>query len=105
MAASSFAFAAAIRSDSRVVRVPRAARWLLLIFACLAAISLFLLAVPMCLLYELGIWAAHLFIKHTKAPDAEGNEAHERAEGHHWIFPNQDADAQPRSPGRNMQIR
>jgi sec-independent protein translocase protein TatC len=29
----------------------------------------------MCLLYELGIWAAHLFIKHTKAPDAEGNEA------------------------------
>ncbi|HSW06651.1 twin-arginine translocase subunit TatC [Aquabacterium sp.] len=29
------------------------------------------LAIPMCLLYEVGIWAAHLFIKHTKAPDAE----------------------------------
>ncbi len=29
------------------------------------------LAIPMCLLYELGIWAARLFIKHTKAPDAE----------------------------------
>jgi deoxyribodipyrimidine photo-lyase len=26
----------------------------------------------MCLLYEIGIWAAQLFIKHTKAPDAEG---------------------------------
>jgi sec-independent protein translocase protein TatC len=24
----------------------------------------------MCLLYELGIWAAQIFIKHTKAPDA-----------------------------------
>lgn len=29
------------------------------------------LAIPMCLLYELGIWAAMLFIKHTRAPDAE----------------------------------
>jgi len=29
------------------------------------------LALPMCLLYELGIWAAMLFIKHTRAPDAE----------------------------------
>ena len=29
------------------------------------------LAVPMCLLYEVGIWAAQIFIKHTKAPDAE----------------------------------
>jgi sec-independent protein translocase protein TatC len=27
------------------------------------------LAVPMCLLYEVGLWAAKLFIKHTKAPD------------------------------------
>jgi len=38
-------------------------------------VSQLALAIPMCLLYELGIWAAHLFIKHTKAPDAEGNEA------------------------------
>ena len=29
------------------------------------------LAIPMCLLYEVGIWAARLFIRHTKAPDAE----------------------------------
>jgi sec-independent protein translocase protein TatC len=29
------------------------------------------LALPMCLLYEIGIWAAKLFIKHTQAPDAE----------------------------------
>ena len=29
------------------------------------------LAVPMCLLYEVGIWAAQIFIKHTQAPDAE----------------------------------
>jgi sec-independent protein translocase protein TatC len=27
------------------------------------------LAVPMCLLYEVGIWAAQIFIKHTKAPE------------------------------------
>jgi sec-independent protein translocase protein TatC len=25
----------------------------------------------MCLLYEIGIWAAQVFIKHTQAPDAE----------------------------------
>jgi sec-independent protein translocase protein TatC len=29
------------------------------------------LAIPMCLLYELGIWAAQIFIRHTKAPDAD----------------------------------
>lgn len=29
------------------------------------------LAIPMCLLYEVGIWAAKIFIKHTKAPDDE----------------------------------
>jgi sec-independent protein translocase protein TatC len=29
------------------------------------------LAIPMCLLYELGIWAAMIFIKHTKAPEDE----------------------------------
>jgi sec-independent protein translocase protein TatC len=38
-------------------------------------VSQLALAIPMCLLYEVGIWAAHLFIKHTKAPDAEGSEA------------------------------
>lgn len=32
-------------------------------------ISQLSLAVPMCLLYELGIWAAQIFIKHTKAPE------------------------------------
>ena len=26
------------------------------------------LAIPMCLLYELGIWAAQIFIRHTQAP-------------------------------------
>lgn len=34
-------------------------------------VSQLALAIPMCLLYELGIVAAQLFIKHTKAPDAE----------------------------------
>ena len=34
-------------------------------------VSQLALALPMCLLYELGIWAAQLFIKHTKAPEAE----------------------------------
>lgn len=29
------------------------------------------LAIPMCLLYEVGIWASVLFVKHTKAPDSE----------------------------------
>ena len=29
------------------------------------------LAIPMCLLYELGLWAAKLFIRATKAPDEE----------------------------------
>jgi sec-independent protein translocase protein TatC len=34
-------------------------------------VSQLALAIPMCILYEIGIWAAQLFIKHTKAPDAE----------------------------------
>lgn len=34
-------------------------------------ISQLALAVPMCILYEAGIVAAQLFIKHTKAPDEE----------------------------------
>ena len=40
-------------------------------------VSQLALAVPMCLLYEVGIWAAQIFIKHTKAPEdkAEGAQA------------------------------
>ena len=34
-------------------------------------VSQLALAIPMCLLYEVGIWAAQLFIKHTQAPDGE----------------------------------
>ena len=34
-------------------------------------VSQLALAVPMCLLYELGIWAAQLFIKHTQPEDSE----------------------------------
>lgn len=37
-------------------------------------VSQLALAVPMCLLYEAGIWAAQLFIKHTQAPE-EGARA------------------------------
>jgi sec-independent protein translocase protein TatC len=32
-------------------------------------VSQLALAIPMCLLYEAGIWAAQLFIKHTQAPE------------------------------------
>ena len=32
-------------------------------------VSQLALAIPMCLLYEMGIWAAVIFIKHTKAPE------------------------------------
>ena len=34
-------------------------------------VSQLALAIPMCLLYEVGIWAANLFSRHTQAPDAE----------------------------------
>ena len=34
-------------------------------------VSQLALAIPMCLLYEAGIWAAQLFVKHTKAPESE----------------------------------
>jgi sec-independent protein translocase protein TatC len=34
-------------------------------------VSQLALAIPMCLLYEIGIWAAQVFIKHTQAPDAD----------------------------------
>jgi sec-independent protein translocase protein TatC len=37
-------------------------------------VSQLALAIPMCVLYEVGIWAAQLFIKHTQAPeDASGS--------------------------------
>ncbi len=38
-------------------------------------ISQLALAIPMCILYELGIVAAQMFIKNTKAPDAEADAA------------------------------
>ncbi|MFT3664416.1 twin-arginine translocase subunit TatC [Piscinibacter sp.] len=37
-------------------------------------VSQLALAIPMCLLYEAGIWAAQIFIKHTQAPAEEGSE-------------------------------
>ncbi len=38
-------------------------------------VSQLALAIPMCLLYELGIWAARLFIRHTKAPEDAPDQA------------------------------
>ena len=38
-------------------------------------VSQLALAIPMCLLYEVGLWAAQIFIKHTKAPEPEDAEA------------------------------
>jgi len=38
-------------------------------------VSQLALAIPMCLLYEVGIWAAVIFIKHTKAPDEAEKDA------------------------------
>ncbi|HVZ44631.1 MAG TPA: twin-arginine translocase subunit TatC [Ramlibacter sp.] len=35
-------------------------------------VSQLALAIPMCLLYELGIWAAQIFIKNTKSPEEAG---------------------------------
>ncbi len=32
-------------------------------------VSQLALAIPMCVLYEVGLWAAQLFIRHTKAPE------------------------------------
>ena len=34
-------------------------------------VSQLALAIPMCILYEIGIWAAQIFIKHTQAPPEE----------------------------------
>jgi sec-independent protein translocase protein TatC len=38
-------------------------------------ISQLALAIPMCLLYEFGIWSAKLFIKHSQAPEAEADRS------------------------------
>jgi sec-independent protein translocase protein TatC len=38
-------------------------------------ISQLALAIPMCLLYEVGIVAARIFIKHTQAPEVNPNDA------------------------------
>ena len=37
-------------------------------------ISQLALAIPMVILYQLGIIAAGVFLKHTKAPDAEAED-------------------------------
>jgi sec-independent protein translocase protein TatC len=34
-------------------------------------VSQLALAIPMCILYEIGIWAAQIFIKHTQPPAEE----------------------------------
>jgi len=38
-------------------------------------VSQLALAIPMCLLYELGIWAAQIFIRHTQAPAEDSPSA------------------------------
>ena len=38
-------------------------------------VSQLALAIPMCILYEIGIWAAQVFIKHTQAPEEESASA------------------------------
>ncbi|MFM9879694.1 MAG: twin-arginine translocase subunit TatC [Burkholderiaceae bacterium] len=38
-------------------------------------VSQLALAIPMCILYEVGIWAAGFFIKHTQAPAEADSEA------------------------------
>ena len=37
-------------------------------------VSQLALAIPMCLLYEVGIWAAQIFIRETKAPEDKASE-------------------------------
>ncbi|ARV20356.1 Sec-independent protein translocase protein TatC [Curvibacter sp. AEP1-3] len=36
-------------------------------------VSQLALAIPMCILYEIGIWAAQVFIKHTQAPEEKSS--------------------------------
>ena len=38
-------------------------------------VSQLALAIPMCVLYEVGIWAARIFIKHTRSPEDETEAA------------------------------
>ncbi len=38
-------------------------------------VSQLALAIPMCLLYEVGIWAAQLLLRHTKAPEADASKS------------------------------
>jgi sec-independent protein translocase protein TatC len=38
-------------------------------------VSQLALAIPMVILYEIGIWAAQIFLKHTKAPEDEDKPA------------------------------
>lgn len=38
-------------------------------------VSQLALAIPMCILYEIGIWAAQIFIRHTQAPAEEAPTA------------------------------
>jgi sec-independent protein translocase protein TatC len=40
-------------------------------------VSMLALLVPMCILYEMGIWAALFFIRHTTAPTDEAEAADE----------------------------
>ncbi len=44
-------------------------------------VSQLALAIPMCLLYELGIWAAVLFIKHTQAPKEDSSDENKTSGG------------------------
>lgn len=37
-------------------------------------VSQLALAIPMCLLYEVGLWASKLFIRYSKAPDSEAGK-------------------------------
>ena len=37
-------------------------------------VSQLALAIPMCLLYEMGIWAAQVFIKNTQAPETSDDD-------------------------------
>jgi sec-independent protein translocase protein TatC len=48
-------------------------------------VSMLALLVPMGLLYEIGIWAAQIFIRTTQAPEdaADGAEADDAKAGHH----------------------
>ena len=38
-------------------------------------VSQLALAIPMCFLYELGIWASKLFVKHSRTPEESGEAA------------------------------